>query len=146
MKLLISLLFLFVSSPAFSKGAQFEKKKIRLAGKTITVEVADTNERRARGLMFRTELPEDQGMLFIFDREQPLSFWMKNTLIPLSIGYFDKQKKLIDVQEMEPAVAGEISPRSYPSKRPGQYALEMPKGWFTKHKVILGTTFAFIDR
>jgi uncharacterized membrane protein (UPF0127 family) len=69
---------------------------------------------------------------------------MKNTLIPLSIGYFDKNKKLIEVLEMVPALAGEAQPRSYPGKRPAMYALEMNKGWFSRNKIEPGTTFDFV--
>lgn len=122
----------------------FERKKIQFAGKTITVEVADNDLLRSHGLMFRKSLPAEEGMLFIFDNEQPLAFWMKNTLIPLSIGYFDKQRKLIDIHEMVPAVMMATEPTLYPSKVPGMYALEMNKGWFAKNKIKLGTTFSFV--
>jgi uncharacterized membrane protein (UPF0127 family) len=124
---------------------KFEKKKIQFAGKTISVEVADNDLLRSHGLMFRKSLPAEEGMLFIFDNEQPLAFWMKNTLIPLSIGYFDKQKKLIDIHEMVPAVMMATDPVLYPSKEAGMYALEMNKGWFAKNKIKLGTTFRFDD-
>ncbi len=131
-------------------GAQntpkFETTKIKVANKTITVELADNDERRSFGLMFREKLAEDQGMLFIFPYEQRLTFWMKDTLIPLSIGYYDKNKKLIDIQEMVPAVLGAQSPRLYPSKEDAMYALEMSKGWFAKNNVKLGSTFSFISK
>ncbi len=129
---------------AKAESPKFQKRKIQLGKKTILVEIADSYEKRQHGLMFRESLPEDQGMLFIFEDEQPLSFWMKNTLIPLSIGYFDKNKKLIEVLEMVPALAGEAQPRSYPGKRPAMYALEMNKGWFSRNKIEPGTTFDFV--
>lgn len=121
----------------------FEKKKIVLAQKTVTVEIADNDEKRAYGLMFRASLQKDHGMLFIFKNEERRSFWMKNTLIPLAIGFFDKNKKLVDIQEMVPAVIGEKAPRSYTSRVSAMYALEMEQGWFDKNKIRLGTQFSF---
>ncbi len=114
----------------------FSKKKIKLGGQTLTVEIADTQEKSAQGLMHRKDLPEGTGMLFVFPDEQTRSFWMKNTYIPLAIGYFNAKKELIDIQEMEPS-AGEIQKEfpTYTSKGPAQYALEVPKGWFKKHKI-----------
>ena len=132
------------AAPA-SPQVVFPQKKIKLGNKTLVVEIADNNERRSRGLMFRERLQEDRGMLFIFDDEQTLSFWMKNTLIPLAIGYFDRTKKLIDIQEMIPATAGELNPKTYPSRAPALYALELPKGWFARNKVEPGTRFTFIE-
>ena len=122
-----------------SPAIEFAKKKIKLGNRTISVEIADTDEKRERGLMFRESLADDTGMLFVFDAEQPLGFWMKNTLIPLNIGYFDANKKLIDIQEMTPAVMGEARPKTYPSKKPAMFALEMPKGWFHHRGIELGT-------
>lgn len=121
-------------------------KKIRLGEKTLTVEIADNNELRSRGLMFRKSLEKDHGMLFVFDHEQPLAFWMKNTLMPLSIGYFSKEKKLVDIIEMIPAVAGDANPKNYPSALPAMYALEVPKGWFSINKIRIGASFIFVEK
>ena len=118
---------------------KFEKRKIQVGKKTVTVEIADNADLREHGLMFRDKLAENTGMLFIFDSEQSLNFWMKNTLIPLSIGFFDENKKLIDIQEMVPAVMGDQDPKHYPSSGPAMYALEMPKGWFEHNKISRGT-------
>lgn len=122
----------------------FSKKKIKLAGQIITVEVADTMKRRARGLMFRKSLPPNQGMLFDFITAQPMSFWMKNTLIPLSIGFFDEQRVLFQIEEMVPASGLELEPQIYKGVKPARYALEMPKDWFAKNKVELGKRFEFV--
>ena len=103
-------------------------------------EIADDSDLREHGLMFREKLADNTGMLFIFENEQPLNFWMKNTLIPLSIGFFSKAKKLIDIQEMVPAVMGDQDPQHYPSSGPAMYALEMPKGWFARNKIARGAT------
>jgi uncharacterized membrane protein (UPF0127 family) len=124
----------------------FSKRRLRLGTVTLTVEVADSDARRARGLMFRHDLPEDHGMFFLFDEERDLSFWMKNTFIPLSIGYFNRKKELIKIVDMKP-VKSEMDREvpSYPSGAPAQYALEVSQGWFQRHKVAVGTRWQWED-
>ncbi len=130
---------------AFSLGAQaqpkpFTKQKITIGAKSFEVEVASTPDQHERGLMFRQSLKNDEGMLFIFEEEAPRSFWMKNTLIDLSIGYFNKKGILIDIQEMKTGKGiPDLQLPSYPSAGPAMYALEMRKGWFDEHKIKLGT-------
>lgn len=125
---------------------KFHKKQIILTQgkiqKTINVEIAETEEQHARGLMFRNKLKSNEGMLFIFPNEETRSFWMKNTIINLSIGYFNQDKKLIDIQEMK-AVTSVLQQDlpTYPSRLPAQFALEMPQGWFDKNKFSLGAEF-----
>ena len=125
---------------------KFEKRKIHLGGKTVVVEIADTDERRAYGLMFRNSLPKDEGMLFIFDDERTLSFWMKNTLIPLSIAYINKDRILTEIVDMQPAILGAARPKSYPSKKKSMYALEMNIGWFERNKIWPGVQFRYADK
>lgn len=134
------------SVPAPRPDITFKKEKITLDGKTIPVELAETPEQHERGLMFRKSIPESEGMLFVFSNEEVRYFWMKNTFIDLSIGYFDKDKTLIDIQEMKSTSMMETRPPSYPSAKPAKYALEMNKGWFAKNKVKLGQKFQFSSR
>jgi uncharacterized membrane protein (UPF0127 family) len=122
----------------------FRTQAIRLARHKIIAEIAETPEGRERGLMFRASLADGHGMLFVFESEETLAFWMKNTLIPLSIGYFSADKTLIDVQEMTPAAAGDLRPPTYPSAKPARFALEMPKGWFAKNKIELGSRLVYV--
>lgn len=148
MKKLILLCGLSISLSALAqskeKAPTFAHKKMKLAGQTLDVEIADNDEKWAYGLMFRTELKDGTGMIFVFPEEKPRSFWMKNTFVPLAIGYFNKKKELIDIQEMA-AAQSEMQTEfpNYISKEPAQYALEVPKGWFQKHKVPLKTRFVF---
>jgi len=113
--------------------------------KIIRVEVAEAPEQHALGLMFREKLENNEGMLFVFPDEKIREFWMKNTLINLDIGYFDKNKKLIDIKQMT-AVTSALQTElpAYPSKQPAMYALEMAQGWFKKNKFSEGTKFKFI--
>ena len=101
---------------------------VSLGGQRYRVEIADTDAERARGLMFRDELPAGHGMLFIHDREQPLAYWMKNTRIPLDILYFDRARRLVSQQrDVPPCVLGNACP-PYPSSAPAVYVLELNAG------------------
>jgi uncharacterized membrane protein (UPF0127 family) len=91
----------------------------------LTAELATTADQRERGLMFRNSLKDGEGMLFVFDSDQVLAFWMKNTNIPLSIAYIGSDGVIREIHDMEPhSLAGITSSRSV------RYALEVPKGWF----------------
>lgn len=140
-------LYLFLAFLLFrqAKAADvtFQKTQIKVGTQSLEVEIADDDIKRSRGLMYRTELKEGKGMLFIFPQEQTLSFWMKNTLIPLSIGYFGKDRKLIEVLDLQPASPMELRPKSYPSSRPAMYALEVPTGWFKKNGVKPGAILQY---
>ncbi len=127
--------FLLLLSVATSFPQEREKAVIRLAikGKTLKVEVAQTAPEKAQGLMFRDNLGQEQGMLFVYEREEILSFWMKNTRIPLSIAFIDQQGRIVDIQDMEP-----FSLRTRVSARPAQYALEVNQGWFKKNGIDVG--------
>lgn len=129
---------------AFHFAATAEVKTLVFSnGKKIKVEIASTPEEKAKGLMYRTSLPENSGMLFIFPYEQKLSFWMKNTYIPLTIGFFDSKFKLLETKDMQPhlgPVPDDKLPH-YESARVAKYALEMQLGWFAKNKIKPGVTF-----
>lgn len=100
---------------------------VELKGKRFTVEVADSQEKQALGLMFRDTMPEDHGMIFIFPAEGMRSFWMKNTKIPLDIFYFDEELKLVNVSESTPPCRSSRCP-GYPSTGPAKYVLELNAG------------------
>ncbi|MCA3748442.1 MAG: DUF192 domain-containing protein [Rubrobacter sp.] len=87
--------------------------------------------------MYRTALGEDRGMLFVFDRERRLSFWMRNTLIPLSIAYIDSEGRIVDIQDMKPL---DDDPPHYVSAEPAMYALEVNRGFFEERGVEVGDT------
>ena len=101
----------------------------------VRVEIADEPEEQARGLMGRTALGEDRGMLFAFGGEEVRSFWMKNTLIPLSIAYMDADGRIVDLQNMKPL---DDEPPHYVSAKPARYALEVNKGFFDERGVEVG--------
>ncbi len=99
----------------------------------VEAEIADEPAEQQRGLMERTELAENAGMLFVFDREQPLSFFMRNTLIPLSIAYADSDGRIVDIQDMQP-----LDETPIPSAGLAQYALEVNQGFFAENGIGVG--------
>lgn len=103
----------------------------------IFVEVPDDREEFARGLMFRKHLPWNAGMLFAFDDEGTRRFWMKNTLIPLDMVFFDSSSKIIDIKENVPPCKQEECP-TYPSKEPAQYVLEVNAGFVQEKGIKIG--------
>ena len=108
--------------------ASGEQLWVELAGERYAVELADDDAERARGLMFRDELADGTGMLFVHDEEQPLAYWMKNTRIALDILYFDSQRRLVAQQrDVPPCTLGDGCP-SYPSRAPARYVLELDAG------------------
>lgn len=116
---------------------------ISLKGQRLQVEVAENSMDKRRGLMGRTFLKDTEGMLFVYGEERILTFWMKGTKIPLSIGFFDQNQKLLEVQEMSVPSEGK-KVVVYESRRPARYALEMPQGWFAKYNVEIGDRFSYL--
>jgi uncharacterized membrane protein (UPF0127 family) len=126
------------SARAVELTDMFKKNALLVGSAKITAYLADNDEKRARGLMFveKDKLAENTGMLFIFDDAHVQNFWMKNTLIPLSIGFFDACGVLIDVQDMQVASSlMDMSPPTYQSRGPAMFALEMNLGWFSRRHI-----------
>lgn len=106
---------------------------------TLQVELASTFSQRAQGLMGRTELAADQGMLFVFADDQVRTFWMKNTPLPLSIAYIDAERRIVNILDMQP-----YDESIYPSERPARYALEVNQGWFAERGIGAGDLVEFV--
>ena len=92
---------------------------------------------QAQGLI----LPEHRGMLFVFPRSMPLSFWMMNTFIPLSIAYIDDTGTILNITDMKPQTTD-----PHPSAGPARYALEMNQGWFAKRGIKAGAKVEGLDK
>jgi uncharacterized membrane protein (UPF0127 family) len=93
----------------------------------LDVQLATTSEQHATGLMFRTEMPQHEGMLFIFERPTQQCFWMKNTLIPLAVAFVADDGTIVNIAEMKAQAL-----TSHCSEKPVRYVLEMNTGWFAK--------------
>ncbi len=106
------------------------------SGARFNVEIAKTPDEKANGLMFRKSLSKDSGMLFVFDDEQPRSFWMKNTLIPLDMIFLDSDLVVVDIQTASPCK--EDPCRLYRSP-PAMYVLEINNGMSEKNKIKVGS-------
>ncbi len=104
-----------------------QEPHVLFKGERFTVELAETAEQQALGLMFREELADDHGMLFIFPVEARRSFWMRNTRIPLDIFYFDGDLRLVSVAENARPCKTQRCP-TYPSAGPARYVLELNAG------------------
>jgi len=107
---------------------------LKVAGYTLTVEVVRRPEELTRGLQHRKYLPSDRGMLFVFSHLIRTPFWMKDTLLPLSIAFIDSSGRIVDIQKMNPDGGKEL----HYSRAPYRYALEVNQGWFDKNKIGLG--------
>nr|AGS52383.1 hypothetical protein [uncultured bacterium contig00077] len=99
----------------------------------VKAEIVSTEEDRSKGLMNRKKLADGKGMFFVFETDQVLSFWMKNTYIPLSIAYITWDGRIVDIKDMYPLDETRIY-----SSRSVRYALEVPQGWFSRAGVKTG--------
>jgi uncharacterized membrane protein (UPF0127 family) len=112
------------------------RPELTIGDSVLHVEVASTPDARARGLMGRIELPSDQGMAFVFDRPTTSEFWMKDTLIPLSIAFWDAENRVVAILDMAPCRADPCP--TYGPHRPYVGAVEAKLGYFDDHGVEVG--------
>lgn len=104
-----------------------------VSSKTFEIEVADTEESRMIGLMNRKSMPENHGMIFVFDKDEKMNFWMKNTLIPLDIAYISKDGTILEIHQGKPLSEASITGNYY-----ARYALELNAGTFEKNGIKVG--------
>ena len=117
-------------------GPQLTLERVKLASgmHRIDVQVAATPKQRQIGLMFRKDMPQHEGMIFIFDQPAQQCFWMKNTLLPLSAAFIADDGTIVNIEDMKPLVLD-----SHCSAKPVRYVLEMNKGWFAKKGIKAGS-------
>ena len=128
--LLLPLIALVVTSMARAGELLLD---LRVGDARLKAEYARTPDERERGLMERTEMPADHGMLFRFDDFRRHCLWMKNTPLPLSAAFMDESGRIVDIIDLEP-----LSTAIRCSREPGRYALEVNQGWFDRHQTGIG--------
>lgn len=114
---------------------------LNINGHVVKAELATDDPGRQKGLMFRTHMGKNDGMLFVFSQVAYHAMWMKNTLIPLSVAYMDDSGKIVSIHEMEPQT--EIS---HQAEGPVRYALEMNAHWFSDHKIKPGDNIKGLEK
>ena len=114
---------------------------LAIGGHKLVAEIANTDVTRMQGLMHRRILPEDRGMLFVFEHVGIHGMWMKNTYIPLSVAFIDENGTIINIADMEPHTLD-----THAAAKPAKYALEVNHGWFSRHGIKPGARVYGIER
>jgi uncharacterized protein len=115
---------------------------LKISTVSLTAEIADTPQASENGLMFRDSLPEDRGMIFVFEPPKKATFWMRNTKIPLSIAFIDSAGTILEIKPMYPMDESIVPSQSDQVA----YALEVNQGWFDRHRISAGARIEGIPR
>lgn len=138
--MVLRILFL-LAIPAQLALADARVIELRIGEVRLTAEVADTADTRRQGLMFRESLPEDHGMLFVWQEPQRYAMWMFNTPLPLSVAFIDAEGRIVNIEEMQPH-----SRTLHHAAATVRYALEMEQGWFERHGIGAGERIKGLPR
>lgn len=133
---ILAVLLLALAGQAHSQDApQRDLPRVKLTAGMyqIDAQVALTHQQRATGLMFRREMPQHEGMLFVFEEPAGQCFWMKNTLLPLTAAFVADDGTIVNLADMKPQTTD-----SHCSAKPVRYVLEMNQGWFAKRGIKAG--------
>lgn len=128
-------------------GAITEERQglpLQIDNQTVNVEVANTSAERREGLMYRRNLPENHGMLFVYPDEDKRSFWMKNTYIPLDIIFVDSNGEVINIEQADPEPnTSDENLKRYRSESPAKYVIEVKQGFSREHNITPGSKVVF---
>jgi uncharacterized membrane protein (UPF0127 family) len=139
-KTLISVLML-AAAPALAQQPPLPTVELGAGMYLIRAEVADRDDTRSTGLMYRKSLAQNGGMLFVFDAVGIPCMWMKNTLIPLSVAFLDEHGAIVNIADMQPH-----SEQTHCAARPARYALEMRRGWFAQRGIRAGSALRGLEK
>jgi uncharacterized membrane protein (UPF0127 family) len=141
--LIVSLLMILHGPAKAAESSPVAKpspyKKIVVGKTPLRVEVADTLEKQERGLMFRQSMPENEGMLFVYKEPQEMSFWMRNTFIPLDIAFVGADGIILNIHQARPLDESVL----YRSAGSAKYVIETNQGWFSRHGIRPGDRVTF---
>jgi uncharacterized protein len=134
---------LLVAFATFTAGADvsFRSSQVKVGGRELKVEVAESEPQREQGLMYRKSLGRNEGMLFLFEEPAYHSMWMKNTLIPLSVAFLDAKGEILNILDMEPETLD-----AHMAAGPAVYAIETNKGWFAANGIKPGDKVAGLPK
>jgi uncharacterized membrane protein (UPF0127 family) len=144
MHLLRTLGFLVLAITPYWTAAQQQplpRIQINAGIHLIDAEVAASYATRAQGLMYRKLLGANEGMLFVFPQDEPLCMWMRNTYVPLSVAFMDRNGVILNIEDMQPQTDD-----THCAVAPARYALEMNQGWFAKRGVKAGMKIGGIEK
>jgi uncharacterized membrane protein (UPF0127 family) len=134
--------FLFIlTENAAAQGPSLPIIELKAGMYRIEAELADTPAARQTGLMYRTFMPTNTGMLFVFPEKAIHCFWMRNTKLPLTIAFIDDDGKIVNLSDMEPETQNNHCPRG-----PVRFALEMNQKWFTQRALGTGTVITGLPK
>src|SRR4051812_27615391 len=136
---LVSIAAVLATGLALAQEPQTDLARVRLSAgmHQIEAQVAQTPDQRQTGLMYRKQMPQHEGMLFVFDEPSVQCFWMKNTLLPLTAAFVADDGEVVNLVDMKPQTTD-----SHCSARPVRFVLEMNQGWFAKRGVKAGARLA----
>jgi uncharacterized membrane protein (UPF0127 family) len=126
---------------AYAQQPQLPEVQLSAGIHLIHAELADDFVSRMQGLMYRTALPPNDGMLFVFEQAEVQCMWMKNTLIPLSVAFIGDDGKIINIADMQPQTED-----PHCAAQPARYALEMTQGWFGQRGIRPGMQLRGLDK
>jgi uncharacterized membrane protein (UPF0127 family) len=132
---MVVLVMIFAAWAAGTALAQMPQAVLRAGAQNIETEVAANDADRQLGLMYRGSLPEGRGMVFVFPSDARICMWMKNTLIPLSVAFINRDGRILNIEDMAPQ-----SEDNHCAAGRARYALEMNRGWFARHGIAAGDT------
>ncbi len=140
-RVVLLVLFQLLAAPGHAQQAQLPMIELLAGMHRIEAEIAATPDSRQTGMMLRTVMPSQRGMLFVFPETAKHCMWMRNTLLPLSVAFLDDKGRIINVEDMQPKTED-----NHCATRPARYALEMNLGWFRSRGLGAGFTLGGIDK
>ena len=141
MRAVLLAISLVIAVPGWAQQAQLPLLELSAGMHRIEAEVAATPESRQTGMMLRTTMAPQRGMLFVFTDTAKHCMWMRNTLLPLSVAFLDETGRIINVEDMQPKTEN-----NHCAARPARYALEMNLGWFRSRGVVAGFSITGIEK
>jgi hypothetical protein len=135
LKPLAAATLILLAGCALAQQARFDSTRLSAGMHQIQADVAANDAQRQQGLMHRTQMASNEGMVFVWDQANAQCMWMKNTPLPLSVAFIDGEGKIVNIEDMQPHTL-----ESHCSKAPVKYALEMNLGWFKQKNIKPGMT------